>query len=125
LQGAEVLFYPTAIGWHPKEKALYGEAQHGAWETSMRGHAVANGIYVGAANRIGHEGEPGGGLEFWGQSFVAGPQGQILKKAGTNRDEIVIQECDRRLMEDVRRNWPFFRDRRIDLYGGITKRTGE
>ena len=124
LQGAEVIFYPTAIGWHPKEKAQYGEAQHGAWETSMRGHAVANGLFVGAANRIGHEGAESSGIQFWGQSFVSGPQGQILKKASTDKEEIVLQTCDRRVLEDVRRNWPFFRDRRIDLYDGITKRTG-
>ena len=124
LQGAEVLFYPTAIGWHPKEKAQYGEAQHGAWETSMRGHAVANGIYVGAANRIGHEGAKDGGLQFWGQSFVSGPQGQILKIASVDKEEIVTQTCDRKVLEDVRRNWPFFRDRRIDIYGGITSRSG-
>ena len=124
LQGAEVIFYPTAIGWHPKEKAQYGEAQHGAWETSMRGHAVANGLYVAAANRIGHEGSGDAGIQFWGQSFVSGPQGQILKKASTDREEIVLQSCNRRTLEDVRRNWPFFRDRRIDIYDGITKRTG-
>lgn len=124
LQGAEVIFYPTAIGWHPKEKAQYGEAQHGAWETSMRGHAVANGLYVGAANRIGHEGSADAGIQFWGQSFVSGPQGQILQKASTDKEEIVLQSCNRRVLEDVRRNWPFFRDRRIDIYDSITKRTG-
>ena len=122
LQGAEVIFYPTAIGWHPKEKAQYGEAQHGAWETSMRGHAVANGLYVAAANRIGHEGAKESGIQFWGQSFVSGPQGQILKKASIDKDEIVLQVCDRKVIEDVRRNWPFFRDRRIELYDVITKR---
>jgi N-carbamoylputrescine amidase len=132
LQGAELLVYPTAIGWHPKEKAQYGEAQHSAWETSMRGHAVANGIYVAAANRIGQEWplvpnvekKPDAGIVFWGQSFVSNPQGQVLKRASSDREEIVIQTCDRRLMEEVRRNWPFFRDRRIDLYEGITKRSG-
>jgi N-carbamoylputrescine amidase len=131
LQGAELLVYPTAIGWHPKEKAQYGEAQHSAWETSMRGHAVSNGIYVLAANRVGQEWplvpnvtkSADTGIVFWGQSFVSNPQGQILKRASTDQDEIVLQTCDRRLMEEVRRNWPFFRDRRIDLYGDITKRS--
>ena len=122
LQGAEVIFYPTAIGWHPKEKAEYGEAQHSAWETSMRGHAIANGIYVGAVNRIGHEYLVGDGLEFWGQSFVSDPFGRMLKRATVDAEEIVLVKCDRKVMEDVRRNWPFFRDRRIDYYGNITKR---
>ncbi len=122
LQGAEVIFYPTAIGWHPKEKAEYGEAQHSAWETSMRGHAIANGIYVGAVNRIGHEYLVGDGLEFWGQSFVSDPFGRMLKRATVDTEEIVLVKCDRKVMEDVRRNWPFFRDRRIDFYGNITQR---
>ncbi len=122
LQGAEVIFYPTAIGWHPKEKAEYGEAQHSAWETSMRGHAIANGIYVGAVNRIGHEYLVGDGLEFWGQSFVSDPFGRMLKRATVDKEEIVLVKCDRKVMEDVRRNWPFFRDRRIDFYGNITQR---
>ncbi len=122
LQGAEVIFYPTAIGWHPKEKAEYGEAQHSAWETSMRGHAIANGIYVGAVNRIGHEYLVGDGLEFWGQSFVSDPFGRMLKRATVDAEEIVLVKCDRKVMEDVRRNWPFFRDRRIDFYGNITQR---
>lgn len=122
LQGAEVIFYPTAIGWHPKEKAEYGEAQHSAWETSMRGHAIANGIYVAAVNRIGHEYLVGDGLEFWGQSFVSDPFGRMLKRATVDKEEIVLVKCDRKVMEDVRRNWPFFRDRRIDFYGNITQR---
>jgi N-carbamoylputrescine amidase len=122
LQGAEVIFYPTAIGWHPKEKAEYGEAQHSAWETSMRGHAIANGIYVGAVNRVGHEVLVGDGIEFWGQSFVSDPFGRLLHRASVANDEIVVQKCDRKLMEEVRRNWPFFRDRRIDFYGNLTKR---
>ncbi len=122
LQGAEVIFYPTAIGWHPKEKAEYGEAQHSAWETSMRGHAIANGVYVAAVNRIGHEYLVGDGLEFWGQSFVSDPFGRVLKRASVDTEEIVLVKCDRKVMEDVRRNWPFFRDRRIDFYGNITKR---
>jgi N-carbamoylputrescine amidase len=122
LAGAEIIFYPTAIGWHPAEKAEYGEAQHSAWETSMRGHAIANGVYVAAANRIGHEGPAGGGLEFWGASFVCDPFGRVLKRASHDQEELVIVTCDRKQMEDVRRNWPFFRDRRIDAYSEITKR---
>jgi N-carbamoylputrescine amidase len=125
LQGAEVIFYPTAIGWHPKEKAEFGEAQHAAWETSMRGHAIANGTYVCAVNRVGHEQIVGDGLEFWGGSFVSDPFGRILKKASHDREEVFVVTCDRKLMEDVRRNWPFFRDRRIDAYGGITKRVAD
>ncbi len=126
LAGAEVIFYPTAIGWHPKEKAEYGEAQHGAWETSMRAHAIANGTYVAAANRIGHElppdGDTNGGLEFWGQSFAFDPFGRLLKRATHDKEEVIVVNCDRKLMEDVRRNWPFFRDRRIDAYQNIVKR---
>ena len=125
LQGAEVIFYPTAIGWHPKEKAEYGEAQHSAWETSMRGHAIANGIYVAGINRIGHEKQVGEGLEFWGGSFVSDPFGRMLKKASHDKEQILVVTCDRKLMEDVRRNWPFFRDRRIDFYGNITKRVAD
>jgi N-carbamoylputrescine amidase len=129
LQGAEVIFYPTAIGWHPKEKAEYGEAQHSAWETSMRGHAIANGTYVAAANRIGHElppdGSKDGGLEFWGGSFVCDPFGRLLKRASHDQEEVLVVTCDRRLMEDVRRNWPFFRDRRIDAYQNIVKRVAD
>jgi N-carbamoylputrescine amidase len=129
LQGAEVIFYPTAIGWHPKEKAEYGEAQHAAWETSMRGHAIANGTYVAAANRIGHElppdGDKNGGLEFWGASFVADPFGRLVKRASHDKEEVLVVTCDRKLMEDVRRNWPFFRDRRIDAYQNITKRVAD
>ena len=129
LQGAEVIFYPTAIGWHPKEKAEYGEAQHGAWEASMRGHAIANGTYVAAANRIGHElppdGDAKGGIEFWGGSFVYDPFGRLLKRASLDKEEVVVMTCDRKLMEDVRRNWPFFRDRRIDAYQGIVKRVAD
>ena len=125
LQGAEVIFYPTAIGWHPREKAEFGEAQHSAWETSMRGHAIANGTYVCAVNRVGHEVIVGDGLEFWGGSFVCDPFGRLLKKASTDKEEILVVTCDRTLMEDVRRNWPFFRDRRIDAYGGITRRVSD
>lgn len=125
LQGAEVLFYPTAIGWHPREKEEYGEAQQSAWETSMRGHAIANGVYVAAVNRVGHEKIVGDGLEFWGGSFVSDPFGRVLVKGSPDREEILTVTCSRKLMEDVRRNWPFFRDRRIDAYAGITKRVAD
>ena len=126
MQGAEVLFYPTAIGWHPQEKAQYGEKQHNAWMTVMKGHAVANGVYVAAANRIGLEQYiPGtAGIQFWGSSFIAGPQGEILAQASHDREEILIADVDLKLQEDVRQNWPFFRDRRIDAFGDITKRAG-
>ena len=124
LQGAEVLFYPTAIGWHPLEKAEFGEKQHGAWMNVMKGHAVANGVYVAAANRIGLEKYVAGteGIQFWGSSFIAGPQGEILAQASHDQEEILIAEVDLELQENVRQNWPFFRDRRIDAYGDITKR---
>ena len=124
LQGAEVLFYPTAIGWHPLEKEQYGENQHGAWMNVMKGHAVANGVYVAAANRIGLEQyiEGTAGIEFWGSSFIAGPQGEILVQASHDKEEILIAEVDLDLQENVRQNWPFFRDRRIDAFGDITKR---
>lgn len=124
LKGAEVLFYPTAIGWHPKEKAQYGENQYGAWMNVMKGHAVANGIYVAAANRIGLEKylPDNDGIEFWGASFIAGPQGEILAQASHDKEEILIAEVDLDLQENVRQNWPFFRDRRIDAFGDITKR---
>jgi N-carbamoylputrescine amidase len=125
LQGAEVIFYPTAIGWHPKEKQEYGEAQHSAWETSMRGHAIANGTYVCAVNRVGHEVIVGEGLEFWGASFVSDPFGRLVKRASHDKEEVLVVKCDRKLMEDVRRNWPFFRDRRIDAYGNIVKRVAD
>ncbi len=124
LQGAEVLFYPTAIGWHPKEKAEYGEAQHSAWETSMRGHAIANGIYVGAVNRVGHEKLTADGLEFWGQSFASDPFGRRIRVGSIQKEEIITVTASRKWMEEIRRNWPFFRDRRIDSYGGITQRAG-
>jgi len=124
LQGAQVLVYPTAIGWHPHEKAEHGTRQHDAWMTVQRGHAVANGIYVAAVNRVGLEqpekGQPG--LEFWGSSFVAGPQGEIIVRASTDQEEIIVAAVDPALMEEVRRNWPFLRDRRIDAYGDILKR---
>lgn len=124
LQGAEVLFYPTAIGWHPKEKAEYGANQYGAWMNVMKGHAVANGVFVAAANRIGLEKYlPGAdGIEFWGASFICGPQGEILAQASHDQEEILMAEVDLDLQENVRQNWPFLRDRRIDKYDGITKR---
>lgn len=127
LQGAEVLFYPTAIGWHPIEKEQYGENQHGAWMNVMKGHAVANGVYVAAANRIGLEQylPNTSGIEFWGSSFIAGPQGEILAQASHDKEEILIAEVDLDLQENVRQNWPFLRDRRIDAFEDITKRAIE
>jgi len=123
LQGAEILFYPTAIGWHPKEKKKYGVNQHGAWQISHQGHAVANGCFVAAINRIGLERPVGGaGIEFWGQSFVAGTSGQILAKASVDREEILIVPVDLGQVDTTRTHWPFLRDRRIDAYGNITKR---
>jgi N-carbamoylputrescine amidase len=122
LRGAEVLFYPTAIGWHPKEKAEYGAAQADAWQTMQRAHAIANGVYVGAVNRVGHEGPADGGLEFWGGSFVADPFGRVLARAGVDTEEVLVAECDPALMDETRRNWPFLRDRRIDAYAPIARR---
>jgi N-carbamoylputrescine amidase len=122
MQGAEILFYPTAIGWHPREKEQHGAAQADAWRTIQRGHAIANGVYVAAVNRTGSEGAPESGLEFWGGSFVADPFGVVVAEASRGEEEVLVVECDRRRIEDVRRNWPFFRDRRIDSYGGITGR---
>jgi len=122
LQGASVLFYPTAIGWHPSEKQQVGEAQLDAWRTVQRAHAIANGVYVAAANRTGFEGSPDCGLEFWGSSFIAGPFGEILAEAARDGDEILVAEVDPRRIDEVRRNWPFFRDRRIDAYAPITAR---
>jgi N-carbamoylputrescine amidase len=122
LKGAEVLFYPTAIGWHPAEKAEFGEAQAGAWETVQRAHAIGNGLYVAAVNRVGHEGPAGGGLEFWGGSFVADPFGRVLARAGRDTEEVLTVRCEHALIEQTRRNWPFFRDRRVDAYGALTQR---
>ena len=125
MQGAEILFYPTAIGWHPKEKAEYGVNQHGSWETIQRSHAVANGCYVAAINRIGHEvidGVGGDGLEFWGQSFVTGTSGQILAKASVDKEEVLLVPVDLGKVDVTRTHWPFLRDRRIDAYGNLTKR---
>ena len=136
LKGAEVLFYPTAIGWHPAEKDEFGAAQYDAWQTIQRAHAIANGVYVAGVNRVGLEhGEVklphgdilgnragGPGLEFWGGSFLADPFGRVIAKASHEKEEILIGEVDLALMEDTRRNWPFLRDRRIDAYGPITQR---
>ena len=121
LQGAEIIFYPTAIGWHPSEKAEFGKAQHAAWETIQRGHAIANGIYVVVVNRVGQEGK----LTFWGQSFVADPFGRIIAKASPDRDEVLVVECDLSRIEETRQNWPFLRDRRIDAYEGLRFRFGD
>ncbi len=125
MQGAEVICYPTAIGWHPSEKAEYGVAQADAWETAQRAHAIANGVYVGACNRVGHEGDANGGLEFWGNSFIADPFGRILAKASSDKEEILTAVCDTAVQENTRRWWPFLRDRRIDAYGDITQRFGK
>jgi len=122
LTGADLLVYPTAIGWHPSEKAEYGPAQLDAWRTIQRSHAIANGIYVAAVNRVGYEGPPDHGLEFWGSSFIADPFGQVIAQGSCDQEEILSAECDPRRMEDVRRNWPFLRDRRIDAYAPILQR---
>jgi len=123
LRGANVLFYPTAIGWHPHEKDEFGAQQRDAWRTIQRAHAIANGVYVAAVNRVGHESPAGGaGVEFWGTSFIADPFGVVIKEASTDQEEILIGEVDSRRIEDVRRNWPFLRDRRIDAYSGIERR---
>jgi N-carbamoylputrescine amidase len=122
LQGAEILFYPTAIGWHPREKAELGARQHSAWETVQRSHAIANGCYVAAPNRVGHEKLAGDGIEFWGQSFVAGTSGEILAKASATENETLVVPLDLAKVDDTRTHWPFLRDRRIDAYEGLTKR---
>ena len=126
MQGAELLIYPTAIGWHPEEKAQYGERQHGAWETVQRGHAVANGCFVVAVNRTGFEPDPrgSGGIEFWGQSFIAAPDGRVLVRAPQDREAVLVETIDLAEIDSVRAGWPFFRDRRIDAYADITKRFG-
>jgi len=130
LQGANLLFYPTAIGWHPSEKEQYGVAQHDAWRTIQRGHAIANGVFVAAVNRVGHENgnvrgnvaPAGQGLEFWGGSFLADPFGRVLVEGSHDKEEILIGEINLKELEEVRRNWPFLRDRRIDSYSSITHR---
>ncbi len=129
LQGAHILFYPTAIGWHPSEKTKYGRAQHDAWRTIQRSHAIANGLYVAVVNRVGHENgnvngrkARGKGLEFWGGSFLCDAFGAVVAEASHDKEEVLVGEVDLKKLEDVRRNWPFLRDRRIDTYGGITQR---
>ena len=123
LRGAQILFYPTAIGWHPSEKEKYGTRQHSYWETIQRGHAIANGCYVAAPNRIGHEAPDGGeGIEFWGQSFICDPAGQILAKASVDQEEVLVVEADLDAVDTQRTHWPFLRDRRIDAYSDITRR---
>lgn len=118
LGGAQILFYPTAIGWLPEEKAALGKAQHNAWETVQRGHGVANGCYVAATNRVGTEGR----TQFWGQSFVSDPYGEIVARASSDREEVLLADCDLVKQREFRRIWPFFRDRRIDAYGDLTRR---
>ena len=129
LQGAQILFYPTAIGWHPAEKEQYGAAQHDAWRTIQRAHAIANGVFVAVVNRVGHETgnirgneAPGAGLEFWGGSFIADPFGRVLAEASHNREEVLCTEVNLGEIDEIRRNWPFLRDRRIDSYSGIGHR---
>ena len=123
MQGANLLLYPTAIGWHPREKRAHGVAQHDAWETIQRSHAIANGCYVAAVNRVGHERPEGGdGLEFWGRSFVAGPDGRVLARASGEEEEILLTPLDFAKVDATRTHWPFLRDRRIDAYGDLTKR---
>ena len=126
LRGAQILFYPTAIGWHPAEKATHGQAQHSAWETIQRSHAIANGCYVAVPNRIGLEQPVGGdGIQFWGQSFVAGTSGEILAKASVDEEEILVADLDLRQLDVTRTHWPFFRDRRIDAYADLTRRMND
>ena len=122
LRGAQVLFYPTAIGWHPSEKQQHGAAQLDAWRTMQRSHAIANGVFVAAVNRVGFEGPKDSGIEFWGSSFVCDPFGQVIAQASVDKEETLVVECDLRRMEEVRRNWPFLRDRRTDAYGPILER---
>ena len=123
LKGAEILFYPTAIGWHPSEKAKYGYTQHSAWETMQRSHAIANGCFVVAVNRVGHEAPAGGdGIEFWGQSFIVAPSGEILAKASIEREETIFADIKWARVNEHRTHWPFLRDRRIDAYAGLEKR---
>ena len=123
LRGAQLLFYPTAIGWHPAEKEQYGRAQHSSWETIQRSHAIANGCFVAAVNRVGHEAPAGGaGIEFWGQSFICGPSGEILAKGSVDQEEIVMAEVTWGRIDEHRTHWPFLRDRRIDAYTGMEQR---
>jgi N-carbamoylputrescine amidase len=123
LRGAEILFYPTAIGWHPSEKEKFGTAQHSAWETIQRSHAIANGCFVAVANRVGHESPVGGdGIEFWGQSFIVAPSGEIIAKGSIDKEELVMAEIEWKRVDEHRTHWPFLRDRRIDAYSDMQKR---
>jgi N-carbamoylputrescine amidase len=122
LNGAQIVFYPTSIGWHPSEKEEYGKSQHSAWETIQRSHSVANGVYVVAVNRVGHEGETPGGIEFWGASFVCDPAGNVLQRASHDREEVLVVACDLQSVDIVRTHWPFLRDRRLESYKDLTKR---
>ena len=122
LRGADILFYPTAIGWHPAERAAHGVAQHQSWELSQRAHAVANGCYVVSVNRTGHEGDPAGGIVFWGQSFVSDPQGTLLAQAPADAPAVLVQAVNLSQLDVQRTHWPFLRDRRIDAYGELTRR---
>ena len=127
LAGAEIIFYPTAIGWHPAEKSKHGKKQYESWITVQRGHAIANGVYIAVANRIGTEkvSKDSAGIEFWGQSFICDPQGVIIAQASLDKEEIIMAEIDLDRIEYIRRNWPFLRDRRIDSYGNIVQRYGD
>jgi N-carbamoylputrescine amidase len=125
LQGALALVYPTAIGWHPSEKKKWGASQLSAWQTMQRAHAIANGVYVAAVNRVGHEGPRKGGIEFWGASFICDPYGRVLAEANKDREEVIIADCDPSVLETARQHWPFLRDRRIDAYTPILQRTLE
>ena len=122
LKGADVIFYPSAIGWLPDDRETAGQAQHDAWRTIQRGHAIANGVYVAAVNRVGHEGDPSSGLHFWGQSFVCDPTGQVLTVGSDSRADVLVATCSRDVLETQRRSWPFLRDRRIESYTGLTER---
>jgi N-carbamoylputrescine amidase len=122
LQGAEILFYPTAIGWHPSEKARHGARQHDAWETVQRGHAIANGCYLAVPNRVGHEKLSEDGIEFWGQSFIAGTSGEIIARATAEKEEVLVADVELSQVNTTRTHWPFLRDRRIDAYQGLTRR---
>jgi N-carbamoylputrescine amidase len=123
LRGADIIFYPTAIGWHPHEKQTVGAEQHDAWRTVQRGHAIANGVYVAAVNRVGHEPVEGGaGIEFWGGSFLSDPFGVVTAEAPADREEVLVADIAPARIAEVRRNWPFLRDRRIDAYAGLDRR---
>jgi len=122
LGGAQILFYPTAIGWHPSEKQQYGASQHSAWQTIQRSHAIANGVFVAAVNRVGHEGARPGGIEFWGRSFVCDPSGNLVIEGSQDQEETLVAACDLDNVDLVRTHWPFLRDRRLEAYGDLTKR---